>query len=151
MNQLNELEEAIKELYLSAEKLRAIFSGRKFPFDGLLVGDMGEAIAALEFNVILDSKKHWDGYWKDENGVEHKVQVKATQNNDTYLKKPPHEGTFLVFKIFPNGKHEVIYNGSIMKVWKYLENQNIKEKMISIERLKKLQSSPDLETIKNIK
>jgi len=149
MNQLDKLEVAIKHLYLSVAKLHDAFPERPFTPDGRMIGDIGEAIAKIKFNVIIDKKigKHWDGCWKDSNGKEHKVQVKATQKDGTYLKEPPQEGTFLVFKILPDGAHEVIYNGSIMTVWKGIK-QNGKEKMISLERLKNFKLESDAETIK---
>jgi len=148
MSRLNKLEEAIRDLYSTVAKLHDSFPKRPFTPDGRMVGDIGEAIAALKFDIILDEKvgKHWDGYWIDSDNKKHNVQVKATQKDDTYLKKPPHEGTFLVFKIFPNGKHKIIYNGSIMRVWDNI-NQSGKEKMITLQKLEKLNLDIDSEKI----
>jgi len=153
MKQIDKLKEAIKDLYLSVAKLRSAFKERPFTPDGRLVGDIGEAIAALKFAVILDSKikKHWDGYWVDSNKKEHKVQVRATQQEEkgsTYLKEPPHDGTFLVFKITPDGEYETVFNGSIMRVWNKIKNQRSKEKTISLKDIRKLNREIDAEKIK---
>ena len=143
MDQLTQLKKAIIDLYLSVEKLHAAFPDRKFTPDGQMVGDVGEAIAALKFGVILDkkSKQHWDGLRVDSMGKKHMVQVKTTQRDETYLKKPPHEGDLLVFKIFKDGKWERCYDGSIMKVWMSLKDKkpdNTGAKIITLEKLKKL-------------
>ena len=145
MSQLTQLKKAIIHLYVSVSKLHSAFPDRKFTPDGRMVGDIGEAIAALEFSVILDkkSKKHWDGHRVDSIGKERKVQIKTTQRDETYLKEPPYEGDLLVFKIFRNGKWKCYYDGSIMKVWKSLKNKNLDPtgaKIISLKKLKVLQS-----------
>ncbi|MBI5729230.1 MAG: hypothetical protein HY983_03275 [Candidatus Magasanikbacteria bacterium] len=56
MNRFFQLKVAIKDLYSSIEKLHAAFEERPFTPDGRLVGDIGEAIAHLEFGVIIDVK-----------------------------------------------------------------------------------------------
>lgn len=141
MNRFFQLKEAIKDLYSSIGKLHAAFKERPFTPDGRLVGDIGEAIAHLEFGVIIDRsiKKHWDGYWVNSSGSECKVQVRTTQKDSTYLKRPPEEGTFLMFKIKSDGNYDLVYNGSIMRVWDHLsQTQKSKEKMVSLDRLSKL-------------
>ncbi len=143
MDQLAKLRDAIKNLYTSVEKLQAAFPGRKFTPDGRMVGDVGEALAALKFGVILDkkSKKHWDGYRIGHDGKERKIQVKATQKDDTYLKPPQHDGDLLVFKIFNNGDWEVVYDGSILKVWRSLNAKKADKngaKIITLENLRRL-------------
>lgn len=142
MSQSAQLKEAIIDLYLSVEKLHAAFPDRKFTPDGRMVGDIGEAIAALKFNVFLDEKsqKHWDGHRILSGGRGRKVQVKTTQKDETYLKKPPYEGDLLVFKIFKDGKYKCCYDGSIMKVWRSLKDKkpdNTGAKIITLEKLKK--------------
>lgn len=154
MSQLDKIEELIRDLYSVVAKLHDAFPGRPFTPDGRLIGDIGETIADLEFDLVLDKKvkKHWDGYWIDSGEKKHDIQIKATGKNDTYLKEPPDEGTFLVFKIFSDGKHEVIYNGSIMRVWdKLINKKDIQGKMISLQNLKKLNLDVDPEKIKSYK
>ncbi|OGF62205.1 hypothetical protein A2926_00090 [Candidatus Giovannonibacteria bacterium RIFCSPLOWO2_01_FULL_44_40] len=143
MNKINQLKEAIKDLYSSVAKLRAVFPGKPFTPDGRIVGDIGEAIAALKFNVVLDRKlrRDWDGYRIDSSGKKCEVQVKTTQKDETYLKKPPHEGDLIVFKIFDNGEWECCYDGKIMRVWNSLAKQKLDStgaKFIQLARLRNL-------------
>jgi hypothetical protein len=102
MKQSSQLKKAIIDLYSTVLKLRLSFPDRKFTPDGRMVGDIGEAIAALEFGVILDKKqkKDWDGYRKDSSEKKHDVQIKTTQKNQVYLKKPPCEGILIVLRIY---------------------------------------------------
>ena len=125
MSQLSDLRKAIRHLYVSVDKLNSAFPGKPFTPDGRMVGDVGEAIAAIKFGVVLDKKlrKHWDGYLIDSSGKKHEVQVKTTQKDETYLKEPPHEGKLLVFKIFRNGDYKCYYNGKIMRVWRSLSKK----------------------------
>jgi len=141
MSQLDQLKEAIKDLYFSVAKLHSAFPDRRFTPDGRMVGDIGEAIAFLKFHVILDkkSKKHWDGYRIDLAGKECKVQVKTTQKDETYLKKPPHNGDLIVFKIYSNGNWKCYYNGSIMKIWKLLKHKKPDSTGAKIIKLNKLE------------
>ena len=143
MDQIDQLKEAIKDLYLSVDRLHDSFPRRQFTPDGRMIGDIGEAIASLEFNVIIDekSKKHWDGYRIDSIGKERKVQVKTTQKDETYLKEPPGEGDLLVFKIYRNGIWKCCYDGPISRVWRALAEQkpdNTGAKLISLNRLKEI-------------
>ncbi|MBU4298968.1 hypothetical protein KKB43_00595 [Patescibacteria group bacterium] len=145
---LGKLKKAIIDLYKSVFKLQSAFPGRKFTPDGRMVGDIGEAIAALEFGVILDKKikKHWDGHRVDSMGIERKIQIKTTQKDETYLKKPPCEGDLLIFKIFSNGKWRCCYDGPIVKVWRSLKNKNLDNtgaKIITLEKLKVLWGKKD--------
>jgi len=103
-----------------------------------MIGDIGEAIAAIQYGVEIDKKltKHWDGMLKGEF-----VQVKTTQKDDSYLKEPPREGILMVFKISEDGTWESVYIGSIKKVWRELVRQNpngVGEKIFSLNRLRKI-------------
>ncbi len=141
MSKISQLKEAIKGLYSSVNKLNRAFPDKPFTPDGRMIGDIGEAIAALKFGVKLDKKlrKHWDGYRTDSLGKKCEVQVKATQKDKTYLKEPPHEGDLLIFKIFSDGESERCYDGKIMRVWNSLAKQKPTkngEKFIKLARLR---------------
>jgi len=143
MDQIGQLKEAIKDLYHSVEKLNDAFSQRKFTPDGRMIGDIGEAIASLRFDVVLDEKsqKDWDGYRIDKKGNKRMVQVKTTQKDETYLKKPPCDGDLLVFKIRRDGEYELCYDGSALKVWDSLSHRKADvtgAKMIDLKRLKQI-------------
>ncbi len=143
MDRLIRLKKAIRNLYLSVEKLRSAFPDKPFTPDGRMVGDIGEAIAAIKFNVVLDKKlrQHWDGYRKDSLGNKREVQIKTTQKDETYLKKPPHDGDLLVFQIFKSGDWRCCYDGDIVPVWESLSNQKPDysgAKFIKLNKLKEL-------------
>ncbi len=87
--------------------LQESFSNRKFTIDGRLVGDIGEIIAAAEFDVRLDeiSRSRHDGETTDGR----KVQIKATfKNSLTFTTIPDY---YLGLKLERDGTHEVVFNG----------------------------------------
>ena len=73
-----ELPSVVQKLVVARNELKSHYhsSGLKFTLDGNLVGDLGEAIAAEIFGVILSkaSVEGWDGHAPDGRTV----QVKAT-------------------------------------------------------------------------
>ena len=143
MSQINQLKEAIKDLYRSVEKMSSAFPQRKFTPDGRMIGDIGEAIASLKFGVVLDEKsqKDWDGYRIDKKGNKRMVQIKTTQKVETYLKKPPRDGDLLVFKIKRDGEYELCYDGPALKVWNSLSHRKADvtgAKMIDLKKLKEI-------------
>lgn len=138
-----EFHAAVKDIYIAVERLRRVFPGRKFTPDGRMLGDIGEAIAAMLYKIDLDEKsqKDWDGCWNDRAGNKRRVQIRATQGETTYLKKPPFPGTLLIFKIDKekHGEYKMVYNGNIGMVWNKIKNQ--KSKTISIKELINLQKN----------
>lgn len=134
---------AIKNIYEAVNELREAFPGRRFTPDGKMIGDIGEAIGKILYNLELDekSRKDWDGWWIDGLGNRREIQIRATQCNTTYLKPPPDKGTLLIFKIDKekNGDYSVVYNGDIGLAWDYVKHQKSKEKTISLNDLNKLQ------------
>ncbi len=129
------LKEGIRKMFAARVALNKAFPKKPFTPDGRMVGDIGEAIAEIYYRVKIDDKinKHWDGVRGSR-----KVQVKATQKNAIYLARPPHEGGLFVFKIHQTGEWDLIYNGSIMKVWKSLNKKrqrSIKLEMIPLHAL----------------
>ena len=48
------LKEGLALVFQGIEHLKAEFPSRKFTIDGRLVGDVGEVIAALEYDIELD-------------------------------------------------------------------------------------------------
>lgn len=139
----NQFKLAIQNIYTAVDELKRAFPGRKFTLDGKIVGDIGEAIAAISCQIYLDEKSRndWDGWWRDINGNRKEVQIRATQCDTTYLKKPPGNGTLLIFKIDRQkmGEYNMVYNGDIMLVWNTVKHQKSKEKTISLVNLRKLQ------------
>lgn len=140
---------AIRNIYGAVDELREAFPGRKFTPDGKMVGDIGEAIGKILYDLELDekSRKDWDGWWINKFGNRKEIQIRATQCDTTYLKKPPSRGTLLIFKIDKEkmGDYSVVYNGDIDLAWDYVKHQQSKEKIISLKSLGELQKSVALE------
>jgi hypothetical protein len=81
----------------------------KFPIDGRLVGDIGEAIAAVDYGVKLHP-----GQYRDSDGTYSgaEVEVKATfQDNITFTKPPARGMLVLCFQLHKDGRYVEAYNG----------------------------------------
>ena len=142
-----EFSSAVKNVFDACRRLSKA-SGWMRPFtpDGRMVGDIGEVIAGIFYQVNLHNigRHNWDGTYNNRN-----VQIKATGGKGTYLKKPPKEsfakGLLMVFHIDrESGKYELVYNGDIQRVWCDLKNKKpdiTGAKIISLDRLRELQKS----------
>ncbi len=102
-----QIKEALGLIYQGIGLLQAEFSHRRFTIDGRLVGDIGEIVAAAEFDIQLDdvSQAVHDGRTACGMGV----QIKATFQDHLTFKTTP--DLYLGFKLFRDGTHEVIFNG----------------------------------------
>lgn len=80
---------------------------RKFTIDGRLVGDVGEVVAAIEYDVALDSisRPGYDGT----SSAGRRVQIKATFKDSLTMRAVP--DYYLGFKLSSNGEYEEIFNG----------------------------------------
>lgn len=94
-------------VFQGIEKLKSAFPNRKFTVDGRLVGDIGEVIAELEYDVLLHevSQPTHDGTTADGRNV----QIKATFKDSLTFKTTP--DYYLGFKLYPDGRHEEVFNG----------------------------------------
>ncbi len=99
--------EALALIFQGISRLKETFRNREFTIDGRLVGDVGEVIAALEYDVILYdiSQPDHDGTTSDGR----RVQIKATFKDSLTFKTVP--DYYLGFKLFPDGQYEEIFNG----------------------------------------
>jgi len=141
--QAEKLKAAICEMFDAQRRLREAFPKRLFTPDGRMIGDIGEAIAEINYQVTVDptSRPHWDGKREDVCEGCLDVQIRATQRDDTYTKEPPDDGRLLVFRIFSDGSWECCYNGEAQKVWRSLDAKKATkngEKFISLDALRKL-------------
>src|SRR5436190_19759510 len=100
------INEALKLIFEAIERLKRAFPNRSFTIDGRLVGDVGEVIAALEYDVVLHdvSQPNHDATTSDGRNV----QIKATFKNSLTFKTVP--DYYLGFKLYPDGTHEEISN-----------------------------------------
>jgi hypothetical protein len=138
--QAETLRAAIRNMFDAQRQLREAFPKRLFTPDGRMIGDIGEAIAEITYQVTVDStsRAHWDGKREDICEGCTEVQIRATQKSDTYMKEPPDDGRLLVFKIFSDGSWICCYNGDARGVWNSLEAKKANksgEKFISLEAL----------------
>lgn len=101
------ISEALGLIFQGIDQLKAAFPNRAFTIDGRLVGDVGEVIAALEYDVVLHavSQPNHDATTSDGRNV----QIKATFKDSLTFKTIPE--CYLGFKLYPDGRHEEIFNG----------------------------------------
>jgi hypothetical protein len=99
--------EGLALIFKGIDRLRSAFPSRAFTIDGRLVGDIGEVIAALEYDVVLDSvsRPGHDACCGDGR----LVQIKATFKDSLTFKTCP--DYYLGFKLYPDGRYEEIFNG----------------------------------------
>jgi hypothetical protein len=99
--------EGLSLIFKGIDRLREAFPNRAFTIDGRLVDDIGEVIAALEYDVTLDSISQPDHDACCRDG--RRVQVKATFKDSLTFKTGP--DYYLGFKLYPDGRHEEVFNG----------------------------------------
>ena len=98
---------ALGLIFKAIEILKEAFPKRAFTIDGRLVGDVGEVIAALEYDVVLHdvSQPTHDANTSDGRNV----QIKATFQDKLTFKTVP--DYYLGFKLHEDGHYEEIFNG----------------------------------------
>lgn len=129
--------EGLRLVFQGIELLTAAFPHRAFTIDGRLVGDIGEVIAAIEYDVTLNevSKADHDGATSDGRNV----QIKATFKDSLTFRRTP--DYYLGFKLYPDGSHEEIFNGPGAIIWdRYKSRKGIGVQLLSfpLSELRKL-------------
>jgi len=101
------ISDALRLIFEAIEQLKSAFPKRAFTIDGRLVGDVGEVIAALEYDIVLHdvSQPTYDATTSDGRHV----QIKATFKDALTFRTVP--DYYLGFKLHPNGRHEEVFNG----------------------------------------
>ena len=99
--------EALALIFQGIARLKETFPNREFTIDGRLVGDIGEVVAARDYDVILNegSQPKHDGMTSDGRCV----QVKATFKDQLTFKTVP--DYYLGFKLSADGNYEEVFNG----------------------------------------
>lgn len=94
----------LRLVFQGINSLKQAFPNRAFTIDGRLVGDIGEVLAALEYDVELHdvSRPNHDATTSDGRNV----QIKATFKNSLTFKTVP--DYYLGFKLYPDGHHEEV-------------------------------------------
>ncbi len=101
------IKEGLALIFQGIQHLRQAYPHRQFTADGRLVGDIGEIIAELEYELTLHTVSQKDYDAVTPTGL--RVQVKATfKDHLTFSTTPDY---YLGFKLFPDGNHEEVYNG----------------------------------------
>jgi hypothetical protein len=122
MSKRRVITESLSLIFRGIEGLHSAFKGRQFTIDGRLVGDIGEVIGALEYDIELDeiSQPNYDGTTSDGR----RVQIKATFKDQLTFKTVP--DYYLGFKLKPDGTYEEIYNGPGSLIFnRYLHRKGI--------------------------
>lgn len=136
---MNEFKNALFLIFKGIELLHRKYPNREFTIDGRLVGDIGEILAAENYDIELDLKsqpKH-DGTMIDGK----RVQIKATFKDKLTIKEIP--DYYLGLKINKDGTFEEIYNGPAKKIKeKFSKRSGFGNKLINLPNsiLKKLSS-----------
>jgi hypothetical protein len=132
------LQRGLRLIFEGIEYLRnSCGNSRQFTIDGRLVGDIGEIVAAREFEIILDERSRDDYDAKTLGGSD--VQIQATFQNDLTFKKSG--GLYLGLKLSPDGSHEVVFNGPARFIAEeYAHRKGLGEKLLSfpVARLREI-------------
>jgi hypothetical protein len=128
---------ALALIFEGIKRLTDEFPNRAFTIDGRLVGDIGEVIAALEYDIVLDEvgRPDHDGTASDGR----RVQIKATFKDRLTFKSIPEY--YLGFKLYPDGRHEEVFNGPGQIIHdRYVHRKDIGIRLLSfpISRLRQL-------------
>ena len=132
-----EIAKALESIFSGISHLKDSFPSRQFTIDGRLVGDIGEVIAAMVYDIELDevSQPDYDGTISTGG----RVQIKATFQDALTFKTIPEY--YLGIKIHKNGSFEEIYNGPGQPIYDhYSHRAGIGEKLLRFpnEQLKEL-------------
>jgi len=133
------ISEGLSLVFQGIERLRSAFPHRRFTVDGRLVGDIGEIIAQLEYDITLHniSQPGHDGVTSDGRNV----QVKATfKDSLTFSTTPDY---YLGFKLHPDGHYDEIYNGPGQPIYdRFAHRTGIGVKLLSfsLKELRQLSS-----------
>ena len=128
MEERSGIAQALKLIFEGISQLKQAFPKKEFTIDGRLVGDIGEMIAALEYEIELFDvlRKGHDGQTSDGR----LVQVKATFKDSLTFKSVPEY--YLGLKLYEDGRHEEIYNGPGKVIYdKYRHRSGIGQELLS--------------------
>jgi hypothetical protein len=94
-------------IFRGIKQLQEAFDHRAFTIDGRLVGDVGEVVAEINYDLLLD-KKSRKGY--DAKTLDGKdIQIKATFKDSLTFRSVPQ--LYLGFKLNEDGSFEEVFNG----------------------------------------
>ena len=137
------IKEGLTLIFQGIERLHEAFPSRAFTIDGRLVGDIGEVIAELEYDLTLDkvSVPDHDAQMRDGR----RVQIKATFKDSLTFKTCP--DYYLGFKLYPDGEFEEVFNGpGTLILEQYSRRKDIGKKLLSfpVKNLRALSAQVDV-------
>lgn len=128
MTQCTTLNDGLTLVFQGIERLITAFPGRRFTIDGRLVGDIGEVIAELNYDLKLHEVSQ--PYYDAETPNGRRVQIKATFKDSLTFKTTP--DYYLGFKLNRDGTYEEIYNGPGLPIFqRFSHRSGIGEKLLS--------------------
>jgi hypothetical protein len=101
------ISEALALIFRGIARLHRAFPSRAFTIDGRLVGDIGEILAELEYDLILNKVSAPNHDAKTPDG--RLVQIKATFKDSLTFRTCPEY--YLGLKLYPNGRFDEVFNG----------------------------------------
>jgi hypothetical protein len=121
--------EGLRLIFQGIAHLEKAFPHRKFTIDGRLVGDVGEVIAALEYDVVLHdvSQAKHDAVTSDGRNL----QIKATFKDSLTFRTIP--DYYLGFKLHPDGQYEEVFNGPGQVISdRYVGRKGVGQSLLSV-------------------
>ena len=128
MDEKNKMADALRLIFEGINRLKHTFPSKEFTIDGRLVGDIGEVLAALEYDIELFDVLHRGHDGKTSDG--RLVQVKATFKDSLTFRTVP--DYYLGLKLYRDGTHEEVYNGPGKLIYeKYKHRSGIGRDLLS--------------------
>jgi hypothetical protein len=121
------INEGLALIFRGIARLHEAFPNRAFSVDGRLVGDIGEVIAGLEYELDLDDVSRPDHDARTRDG--RLVQIKATFKETLTFKACDY---YLGFKLHSDGRFEEVFNGPGRVIQqRYSERKSIGKQLLS--------------------
>jgi hypothetical protein len=133
----NEIAPALAEIFRGITRLQRAFPNRSFTIDGRLVGDIGEVIASIEYDLRLDEVQRPTHDARTSDG--RNVQIKVTFKRDLTIRAVP--DYYLGFRLEANGDFEEVYNGPgtyIMAEFSHRKGFGTAQLSLPVKRLREL-------------
>jgi hypothetical protein len=113
--------EAVKQLLQIVKQLQNAYPKKRFTLDGRLVGDLGEVLVEVAYDIELHEglQKHHDGKASDSR----QVQIKATMQDSLTFPVDHIPDYYLGIKIHPDGTFTEIFNGPGSVAWEAVKNR----------------------------
>lgn len=145
------IQQELNKIFEAIENLRREFdSKRQFTLDGRIVGDIGEILAELDFEITIDKIQQADHDAITFDGK--KVQIKATFKDHLTFNKTPE--LYLGLKLYEDKEYDVIYNGlgiHIENAFKHRKGIGLKQLSFPIVKLKDIDKEKNVDTEDRVK